>query len=549
MLDIPISEVSRLFPTPKSNTMGIADRKPSSGNDHELMPEWEYQATQTNKRIAASKGKHPVVHSPGIEELPLEHKVPPTSNSMASSSDNQPWALSLDVKKLLAEDTANVEHPSVRRVPPFIRNLKPHFYNPDVVHMGLYNRNFIVKSSVDDLKLELLRCFLGPLKVDDQDGWKTFCNRVSSTADAPSLMNFYENDGTYSSLTPASIKSILVIDAFFIVAQLILWTERQNTAGGMLVSDANPQFIRDIFQIFYREDVICAVNSESVSRDVWWLWEGQIPLFLIRNMWQSVAAEAPIGPFRDALKVRLKQAMNRLLSEGWTIDDSGFDECDHLLACLQKSLSWFCPDGSEQDQASRNQGRCCLPSATQLAKSGIRFKGIADRSIGKTGLVKSYFRLSATLYLPMIAVEDCTEKLLLNMCVYESIKHKGEVHDWVQFMDELINTEEDVELMMDGNFPIIKDIVLGDNKQVVAIFTNLLQGFTFRPTEEGLRWLRLRYEIMTWYDNRWRRAAVTLRHRFRGEPWLFSSLFAAIVLLVLTFLQTVYTILGYNKSF
>ncbi|KAL3683986.1 hypothetical protein R1sor_002008 [Riccia sorocarpa] len=546
--------------TPASNTVV----SPSDEHSRLHSPETEqllldHKATATSNSTACPSDEHPRVHSLEIEELLLEHKAAQTSNATASSSSDDSWVHSLDLNKLLVEHKAKVEStrrgdPSVSRVPSFIRNLKPHIYDPDFLPMGLYNRNFKGMSLSDHLKLEVLSCFLEPLKID-QDEWTTLCKELAakpSTSDTPDLEYFYENDGTYSFLTPASVQSILVIDAFFIVAFFIWLIETETEAEGKWVSDERPPFIRHIFQIFYRGNV---KNSDHIiARDIWWLWECQIPLFLVKNVWEKVASVAKIDSFDidDIIKTSVKASMlySGLLSEAFdpTVQDTKFDTCDHLLACLHTALSQICSDPISEKKP-HNARRISLPSATRLAKSGIHFRGVAGAVFGEVRLVKSFFHLSITLYLPMIVVKDFTEKLLLNMCVYESVKRKRQgVHAWVLLMDELINTEEDVELLMEGKDPVIKRNALGDNKRVVDIFTNLLEGFTFEMGKESEHMYYVRDELIIWYSNWWRRAVVSLLRRFRLEPWLLLSLLAAIALLVLASLQTVYTILGLNKS-
>ncbi|KAL3697350.1 hypothetical protein R1sor_011426 [Riccia sorocarpa] len=162
---------------------------------------------------------------------------------------------------------------------------------------------------------------------------------------------------------------------------------------------------------------------------------------------------------------------------------------------------------------------------------------------------KAFFRLSATLYLARIYVADFTETMLLNMCVYESMTRQDEgVHNYVMLMDELINTKEDVELLMDGKNPIITENRLGDNKHVVGIFTNPVQNLPFVEGNSFESYALVRDEMIAWYNNPWRRQMVQFIDSYRVAPWLLLSLLAAISLLILTVLQTVYTIWAFYKT-
>ncbi|KAL3697351.1 hypothetical protein R1sor_011427 [Riccia sorocarpa] len=231
------------------------------------------------------------------------------------SSDDQPWVdpVAIDIDNLLAEDHAKYErsrrlNPCVFRVPTYVRKLKPDVYDTSFVPMGLlYDRKFKGMSSLYHLKLEVLGCFLELLKVD-KDRWKTFCREVATQppdSAAPYLQNFYEDDGTYSFPTLEAMESHLVTDAFFIVA-LFIW-KRKLTQNSR--SHEKPRFIRRLMQIFYRGSLGSSVHA--LDLDICWLYEGQIPLFLVRNAWEKVAK----------------------------CTGSDFKFCDHLLACVHKAIA------------------------------------------------------------------------------------------------------------------------------------------------------------------------------------------------------------------
>ncbi|KAL2634512.1 hypothetical protein R1flu_005991 [Riccia fluitans] len=468
---------------------------------------------------------------------------------------NDKWVHKLNVDELQAEYKAKSSNSrrrnaSVFRVPPYMRKLKPYCYEADVLPMGLYNRDFNKKSGSDQLKLEVLSAFLEHLKID-QDAWPTFCKeptRQPPNSDAP------EEDK---------------------------W--------------------RAFIDIFYRGSVYC--NILSFDRDIFWLCESQIPLFLVKNVWERVAAETQIDTFGDTLRENLKQI---LTNSGLIFQDPKedfsipYETSDHLLACLHRAVSKN-PDVSEEkgeedeetNETKEEDGeekkepwhfksyirilpvvrqlmkfaattastvgrvlvpnrtqygvRATLPSATQLAKTGIRFRG-AVTDFEDVRFVKSFFHLTATLYLPTISVGDSTEKMLLNMCMYESLNGKDEgVHEYLLLMDELIDAEEDVDLLMDGHEPVI-DAIIGDNKRVADFFANPLQNFWFIQGETDKHMSTLRADIMAWYSDPWRRQVIEFVDRFKLAPWLLVSLLAATFLLVLTVIQTIYTIWGFYKQ-
>ncbi|KAL3693307.1 hypothetical protein R1sor_006958 [Riccia sorocarpa] len=537
---------------------------------------------------------------------------------MATASDDHPWIHLLDIDKLLQEHevkdkSTRRREPSVYPVAPFIRSLKPEIYNASFLPLGLYNRDFKRVTAVDNLKLEVLICILAHLKVN-QHGWKTFCKEVAtqpSRSLTPDVEYFYEDDGSLSSLTLESAQSILVVDAFFIAALFIWRLEPETEEDGKWVSDDRPRFIWHIMKIFYRGSVGSSIHAFDL--DICWLYEGQIPLFLIRNVWERIASVAEIDDFDFALRYNLRRTLinSGLLYKNPRDGDINFDTCENILECVHRSLSHWSsfdqgveqeegvsedekgqendgkekdveanvrekdelmshrssfdqggeqdegeddngqendgkekkdvePNVSEKDELKKDEGeidgyqsrlrklgiqsrlrklgiqsrtrlrklgivsqflkfaekivdfakgvlspgdfefesRYSLPTAVELSKMGVRFID-ADESLNDVKFEKSFSRLTATLKLPKLSVNDFTEKLLLNICVYESMNPKSDgVHEYLLLLDELIDSKEDVDLLIEGNNPVIK-MSLGDNYRVAEIFSNPVQNINF----------------------------------------------------------------------
>ncbi|KAL3694967.1 hypothetical protein R1sor_008618 [Riccia sorocarpa] len=533
------------------------------------------------------------------------------TDAMAHLREDHPWVRPLDIDKLVAENKAKFDStrrssPSVLRVPGYIRNVKPHVYDASFLPMGLLSSRTVESaSSVYHLKLDVLSCFLELLEVD-QDGWKTFCSEVAIqrwSSDTPDLENFYEQDDTYSCLPLESIQSILVTDAFFIIGAFIFWNE---AAAGKWVREERPRFVWRIMETFNRSSV--RSNLHACNRDIFWVFEGQIPLFLLKNAWEKVASVRPahMFSFNDVLRANLDYTLAYLCIPGLRAcsEEIEFDTCDHLLACLHEMLAWVPPhpEDKKKEQGKKDEEnvdveeartepeeerrlmsyirklplggqilefveklatlmrkvlvlssnystlRSSLPSASELAKSGIRFEGVGT-TFNDVRFAKTFFRLSAVLYLPRIAIGTFTEGNLQNMLMYESINMTDEgIQYYVGLMDDLIAKEEDVELLMDGEYPVITENGLGHNKLVVDMFTSPIQNMVFKPGKTTQRFASMWQEMVDWYSNPWRRRLVQFLDSYRVAPWLVVSLLAAIFLLVLTVIQTIYTVWGFYQS-
>jgi hypothetical protein len=97
-------------------------------------------------------------------------------------------------------------------------------------------------------------------------------------------------------------------------------------------------------------------------------------------------------------------------------------------------------------------------------------------------------------------------------------------------------------LMTRGRDPVLPDRYSTNLEEIARTFNTILFGY---PVPEYERWLDLKRQIVTYHNQKGRRMVLDFLRANFGKPWLVISVFAATVLLVLTTLQTVYTILPY----
>ncbi|KAL2611005.1 hypothetical protein R1flu_022697 [Riccia fluitans] len=343
---------------------------------------------------------------------------------MAADADN-PWVLS--VYDLLQEEAKRRSDNSlghdcpIYRLPQHIRKLKPHCYDSLIVSLGLYNRDFRSRTPMDRLKLEIVSIFLEYLGLLDPDGWDNFCAEVT-TSSPYALELFYHDPPSDSFITSEVVRSMLTIDATFVAA---FYLPEFIYVGGLGEFPSGARaFLRDLNGIFQRGSVWCHIDH--LHQDISSLFENQA-------ICMSLQRESKVV--------------------GWS--ESNF---------YQRYVA-----------ASRRT----LPTASQLRRSGIRCRGVRT-SVGDIRFVKSFFSLKAMLYLPKIDFQDYSEKVLLNLCVYEWMNTKiqrKQLIAYVQAMDDLINTEEDVQLLRKGDEPVISVNYLGQDKMVADLFNNPLRNF------------------------------------------------------------------------
>ena len=99
-------------------------------------------------------------------------------------------------------------------------------------------------------------------------------------------------------------------------------------------------------------------------------------------------------------------------------------------------------------------------------------------------------------------------------------------------LDHLINTSEDVDLLSDEG---IIDNRLGDSNAVTTMINNLNKGIEWIAVIND--YIDLYNKLNSFYENPRHRRQATLKREYFSTPWRGASTLAAIVLLVLTFIQ------------
>lgn len=179
-----------------------------------------------------------------------------------------------------------------------------------------------------------------------------------------------------------------------------------------------------------------------------------------------------------------------------------------------------------------------IRSAVELYEAGIRFKKSHSESLHDIR-----FR-HGVLSMPAVTVDDSTEYMFLNMMSFERL-HVGAGNDvtaYVFFMDNIIDSAKDVALL--SSRAIIQNAV-GSDKAVAKLFNSISKDVVLEP-DSALD--AVHREVNAYCRKPWNMWRANLIHTYFRSPWAFMSLAAAIFLLVMTIMQTVYTVLPYYQQ-
>lgn len=204
---------------------------------------------------------------------------------------------------------------------------------------------------------------------------------------------------------------------------------------------------------------------------------------------------------------------------------------DLMRTCYLPSLLRHPSDDSdEQDNLE------FPPGVERLHDAGIKFEVAKNEQT----LLNIEFN-KGVLSIPRLEMEDHTESLLLNLSAFEQCHYHFDSYivDYVVLMDVLISSLKDVDILMSGG---IIENSLGNKEELAEVFNTICRGTTYQANR--LYYSRLCKELNAYYNTPWHRWRATLKHDYFSNPWTIISVIAAVMLLILTVIQTYCTIIS-----
>ncbi|XP_058179963.1 UPF0481 protein At3g47200-like [Rhododendron vialii] len=185
-------------------------------------------------------------------------------------------------------------------------------------------------------------------------------------------------------------------------------------------------------------------------------------------------------------------------------------------------------------------------SAIELTEAGIRLKPSIAVEQGRI----SFNADDGVLRLPRLEVDHATESIFRNLIAFDSLHVgdlRGELTSFIYFMRQLIKIPRDVSVLIARG--IIVNNGVGSDEAIVRLFDSLskevpmLNPFTSKMFNDV-------YEPILDYrrkpQNRLRAYVVHAYHESTNwSPLAYLSILAAILLFILSFLQTWYTLYPY----
>uniref|UniRef100_J3MUU2 Uncharacterized protein n=1 Tax=Oryza brachyantha TaxID=4533 RepID=J3MUU2_ORYBR len=287
---------------------------------------------------------------------------------------------------------------------------------------------------------------------------------------------------------------------------------------------------------------------QNVYNDLF-LLENQLPFFVVERFYDIATG----GLGRDYL-------VTNLLAKYLTMDTpqdaaTARPPDGEILHLLHLYYHWFLPpedrtndsggsgtSSKEEDEAwdewlakpVHERVPWLMPPATELQDAGVTFR--AKRS-PRSLVDVTFSRREGALEIPTVG-SYTNRAMLANLVAYEQSRGRWElqrVASYVLLMASVADGRRDVELLQRAGV-----LARGDD-ETAAFYAHLC------PPPESVNncYDELYRHVREYRGRSWNRHRAVLVHDYFSNPWTSMSAAAAVLLLVLTVVQTVYTVLPY----
>ncbi|KAM7490158.1 hypothetical protein LguiA_033079 [Lonicera macranthoides] len=262
------------------------------------------------------------------------------------------------------------------------------------------------------------------------------------------------------------------------------------------------------------------------------LLENQIPFFVLEGLYNLANATSSM----QLLQLQSLQNLTLDFFKKYNLLDRrpNFESVKHftdLILILHRPVS--------QRPARRLDKFKHVYSVTELDESGVKFQVSEKKCLLDVDFCKP------VLEIPCFKLNDHTETLIRNLMALELCHYPSDSYiiDYIAFMDYLINTPKDVDLLVQNG---ILENWLGDSKAAARLVNKLCVNITI--DDNNFYFFDICDALNKYYEAPMHKRKAILRRDYFNTPWKTASTIAAFVLLVLTFIQTVCSIISISGN-
>lgn len=400
----------------------------------------------------------------------------------------------------------------IYKVPEDIRMLNEEAYTPQMVSIGPIHRKNSRLKKMEEEKKRYKKNFILRTNKDMVKEFRRYIRSEKARIYASYDDNYFE-DGSF--------ENIILIDVIFIFEFFLGYDKIEEN---LLLH--TPRL------------------KGTIRRDLL-LLENQIPFFVLEELFAKLRGFVT----RNLLFLNLALEFLYGRKNGHSTNSLNIKHFTDLNRCvlLEQFQPPQCPlprgDSSYKDVSY-------IPCATKLQASGVEFAK-CDKEENRS-LIEIRYRYKAipmkllpiiqtqqlVLHIPPFEIDDFTESVIRNVMALEQLYYPRQTHicSFVVLMDFLIDTDKDVDLLVEKG---ILSHLLGDNAAIASMFNKLgLQIGMASWCYSGIA-----KELEKHNKKRWNHAKASLKSVYFRDRWTGTATVAAALLLILTFIQTVCSIL------
>jgi hypothetical protein len=393
----------------------------------------------------------------------------------------------------------------IYKVPERLRELNEKAYTPRLVSIGpIHHCNDKLKA-MEDHKRMYLQEFIARTKVS-VEGFIELIKEKETR-----LRNCYEETNWFSS---ENFIKMILMDAVFVIMFLLKYNCRKST-----------EFTGSRDSIFYPP-----YKWFDVRVDIC-LLENQLPFFILEEL---CGLSTILGNSPKPTLIGLTHGFFSYEWGSWAVGEYlggvDFSEVKHLVDFL---TIYHRP--TEQQQYEELEV-LTAPSVKELHQAGVKFVLSSSKHL----LDIKFDRNKGRLEFPRLQLDDRTEIIIRNMQAFEQchgLTH-GYVGDYIFLMGLFVSASKDVEMLVENR---IIENWLPSNEEVVQLFYNLnKQNSVWSGT---FLFKGLIKDLNAFCERPWNKWKANLKQNYFNTPWAAVSVSGAVILLILTVIQSVCSIL------
>ncbi|XP_024012914.1 UPF0481 protein At3g47200 [Eutrema salsugineum] len=263
---------------------------------------------------------------------------------------------------------------------------------------------------------------------------------------------------------------------------------------------------------------------ESTIRGDLILLENQLPYFILEKLFDPIVKILlPNQTLRTLVISYFELDKSKKMKE----ETSTFRHFTDLLRCVRVETL---PEHGVED---------CGPIAKMHNADKLDSRGLRFEAVEQEFSVEVKFDIkTGSLKIPCFSADDDMETLLRNIMAFEQshYPYNAYVCDYITFLDLLIDTEKDVDLLVEKG--IIKNL-LGHHGAVSMLVNKLGVGVM----DDDSCYSKIASDVIDYYSDRCNTSRSILRRVYFSNVWRGTATVTAASILLLTLIQTVTSII------